>query len=170
MITDILKEKGYLTLGSRMRRIGERLQAETQKVMDHHGAPIQAAQYPILAALDENGPLSVNDLTKALVVKQPGVTRTVRQLEEQGLLTVRQNETDLRVRLVSLTDTGQSVVDHGRHTVWPLIAGCVAQIMEDAPDGLLDQLDHLEAGLEKTPFLNRLKQLEEDIEDGRHIA
>ena len=38
-----------------MKRIGERLQADTQRIMDELGVPIQASQYPFLAAARQAG-------------------------------------------------------------------------------------------------------------------
>ena len=34
MVDDVVREMGYLTLGSRLRRIGERFQSEVQSVLD----------------------------------------------------------------------------------------------------------------------------------------
>ena len=166
MIDDIVKRKGYLTLGSRLRRIGERLQAETQRVMERRDVPIQANQYPLLAALDENGPISVNEIAEALGVSQPGVTRMIGQLEKQGLVAVRRGETDQRTRVVSLTGPGEGIVRHGREEVWPLIEACVAEIMADASGSLLRQLEHLEAGLGEKSFLQRIAGQEEKLKNG----
>ena len=155
MVDDIVRRKGYLTLGSRLRRIGERLQAETQRLMAEHEVPIQASHYPTLAALDENGPLSINELADALGVSQPGVTRSVGLLAKQGIVTVRRGKTDQRTRLVSLTDRGREIVGHGRRIVWPQVEACVAEIVADQSGALLDQLDRLEAALDEASFVQR---------------
>ena len=166
MVEDIVKRKGYLTLGSRLRRIGERLQAETQRVMDRHNVPIQANQYPLLGALDENGPISVNELAEALGVSQPGVTRNIGQLEKQGIVAVAHGRNDRRIRVVSLTETGRDIVRRGRSQVWPLLESCIADIMSDASGPLLEQLDHLENGLGEASFLKRIAELEGKGRDG----
>lgn len=156
MVDDIVRTKGHLALGSRLRRIGERLQAETQQVMNDHGVPIQAGQYPILAALDENGPLSVGALASALGVSQPGITRSVGQLARQGVVTVERSDADQRAKVVDLTDAGRHWVEHGRRVVWPLIEVCVAELTAGQSGPLLDQLDHLEQGLAETSFAQRI--------------
>ena len=156
MVEDFIRSKGLLTLGSRLRRIGERLQAETQQVMAEHGVPLQAGQYPILAALDENGPLSIGALANALGVSQPGITRSVGQLARQGIVTVERSDADQRTRMVALTDTGRQWVEHGRTVVWPLIEACVAELAAGQSGPLLAQLDHLEQGLAETSFAQRI--------------
>ena len=52
MIEDIVKELGFLTLGTRFKRIGEALQAQTQALLAEHGIDMPAAHFPLLAALD----------------------------------------------------------------------------------------------------------------------
>ncbi|TIX95881.1 MAG: transcriptional regulator, partial [Mesorhizobium sp.] len=49
---DIIRSLGFLCLGSRFKRIGEQLQADTQRVLDELEVRVQSSQYPLLAALD----------------------------------------------------------------------------------------------------------------------
>ena len=86
MVDDVVKELGFLTLGTRFKRIGEALQAQTQAVLHQHGMDLPAAHFPLLAALDWHGPLGVGELSDAVGVSQPVVTRSLRGLEERGLV------------------------------------------------------------------------------------
>lgn len=163
MTDDIVKRKGYLTLGSRLKRISDRLQMEVQDLMDQGGVPIQAFQYPLLASLDENGPMDIGSLAKTLGVSQPGVTRNVSQLSEQGIVRLTRGAKDRRQRIVALTDAGQEIVDHGRSTLWPQIETCLHEIISQQPSTLLDHLNHLETGLRSSSFVQRV-----DAKTGEH--
>jgi len=118
---DIIRSLGYLTLGSRLKRIGEQLQADTQRMLDGLEVPVQSSQYPLLAALDRLGPLPVGELAQSLGITQPGVTRSVALLAELGLVEVIQSDGDQRRRMVSLTRNGQCLVDRAKRDVWPRI-------------------------------------------------
>ncbi len=157
MVEDLVRRRGYLTLGSRLRRIGEMLQAETQSVMAAHGVPLQGNHYPTLAAIDENGPLTIGNLAEALGISQPGATRIVAQLVKKAVVTAGPGPDDQRQKIVSLTDYGKELVEHGRAAVWPLIQSCVAQILDDQRGPILSQLDHLEDELHRKPFLDRIQ-------------
>ena len=98
MVEDVVKELGYLSLGTRLKRIGETLQAQTQAVLALHGFEQPAAWFPLLAALDRLGPLSVGELSQAVGVSQPVVTRSLRGLEDDGLVQSEVSEGDRRVR------------------------------------------------------------------------
>lgn len=62
--------------------------------------------YPVLAALDENGPQSLTLLTARLGVSKPTASRQVSRLSRAGLVEVRPDERDSRSVVVSLTAEG----------------------------------------------------------------
>src|SRR5690349_337664 len=103
MVDDIVGQLGYLTLGTRLKRIGERMQAETSRYLDARGLPVPASQFPLLAALDRPGGLTVGELAEAVGVSQPGITRSVARLVDQGLIAVTHGSADRRRRSVRLT-------------------------------------------------------------------
>src|SRR5690242_20420697 len=110
MVEDVVKELGYLTLGTRLKRVGERLQAQTQALLEQVRIDLPPSQFPLLAALDRLGPLNIGELTEALGISQPGVTRLVDKLTADGLLSSAQSEGDRRVRTIALTRSGRQLL------------------------------------------------------------
>jgi DNA-binding MarR family transcriptional regulator len=155
MVEDIVRSFGLLTLGSRMKRIGERLQGDTQKIMDEMGVPLQVGQNTLLAALDRLGPLSIGEIAEALGVSQPGVTRTVSQLAAAGMVKSRQVKGDQRRRVTALTRRGQQRIDQDKRTFWPRVEAAVADLCADFGDPLLDQLAAIEDRLAAVPLDRR---------------
>ena len=51
-LTDILRDLGPIFLGSRLKRLAERMQAGAARILADAGLPLQPAQAPLLAALD----------------------------------------------------------------------------------------------------------------------
>lgn len=154
---DVVKELGLLTLGTRLKRLGERLQAQTQEILDAHGAGTPAAHQPALAAIDALGPLTVGDLALALGISQPGATRQLNQLQAAGLVQALQTSTDLRLRTVALTTLGREHVALARHRVWPAVEAAVASACEGHGASLLAMLDALEAALAEWPLPQRAR-------------
>jgi DNA-binding MarR family transcriptional regulator len=155
VVEDVVRAFGYLTLGSRLKRIGERLQAETQRIMDELGVPLQASQYPFLAALDRLGPLTIGELAEAVGITQPGATRSLAQLVDLGLVKARKTPKDQRRRIISLTRRGQEIVDTAKRDVWPRIEGAVTDLCGELSGPLLPQLAAIEDGLAATPLARR---------------
>jgi DNA-binding MarR family transcriptional regulator len=152
---DVVKELGFLALGTRFRRIGESLQSQAQALLASNGIDMPAAHFPLLAALDRLGPLGVSELSQAVGVSQPVVSRSLLGLESNGLVESIPVVADRRVRRIRLSRKGRELVRHAKGAVWPVIEAAVAQACKPLKGSLLDQLSALEAALEQTPLLQR---------------
>ena len=56
MSIDILEMSGHLALGSRLKRLAERMQADAGRAHAAMGFPMQPSQFSLLSALDRFGP------------------------------------------------------------------------------------------------------------------
>lgn len=156
MTEDIVRALGYLMLGTRFKRIGERLQGDATKIAGGHGAAVQSGQYPFLLALDRFGPLTIGELAESVGITQPGATRAVAQLAKIGMVRARPGRDDQRQRIISLTAKGQGQVDFGKREIWPEVEAAVADLCETLSGSLLDQLGALEDGLTERPLDKRI--------------
>jgi DNA-binding MarR family transcriptional regulator len=159
MIEDVVKALGYLTLGTRLKRLGERLQSQTEVLLESRGIGLPASHFPVLAALDRLGPLSVGELTEAVGVSQPGVTRLLDKLEVEGLVRSGQSAGDRRVRTIALTRRGQQLIARSKRIAWPMIKGAVANACAGPAQPLLAQLAALEEALAEAPLNIRAERL-----------
>jgi DNA-binding MarR family transcriptional regulator len=159
MPEDVVRELGHLTLGTRLKRIGERMQSQTQRILDAHELPIQAAQFPFLAAIDRIGPLTVGELADAVGVTQPGATRALAQLAGDGLVEITQAADDQRRKSITLTKQGKKLVDVGKRDVWPVIEAAVKDLCKKLEGTLLDQLAAIEDGLADRSLDRRAAEL-----------
>lgn len=155
MVEDVVRTLGYLCLGTRMKRIGDRLQAQTQRVLEELGVPVQAGQYPLLAAVHRLGPLTVGDLAEAIGITQPGATRAAAQLVRLGLFEMHAGRDDQRRRILSLTPAGQQIVANAERHVWPRVQTAVADLCDELSGPLLDQLAGIEDGMSAAPLAER---------------
>lgn len=156
MVEDVVKGLGHLSLGTRLKRIGETLQAQTQAVLAARGFEQPAAHFPLLAALDRLGALSVGELSQAVGVSQPVITRSLRGLEDEGLVESETAEEDRRVRRVALSRKGRGLVQRAKAQAWPAIKAAVAQACAGLEGDLLTQLAALETALAETPLSQRV--------------
>lgn len=158
---DILRQFGHLALGSRLKRLGEQLQADTQHVLDALDPALPSGQHPFLATLDRLGPLTIGDLAQALGVSQPGVTRTVARLIERGLVAATPGSEDQRQKIVSLTAAGRHLVETASGEIWPRIDAAVAELCAGLDGPLLAQLAGIEDRLAAEPLHRRVARRRE---------
>lgn len=161
-MNDVVGELGLLTLGTRLKRVGDRLQAQAQDYMEAVGIEITAAQFPLLAAVHQLGPLTIGELAEALGVTQPGVTRSVRQLARLGYLATRPGREDQRCTEVHLTAKSEALVAKSRVEVWPRIEKAVADLCGDFGESLLSNLAMIETGLEEEDLRRRIARHDRD--------
>lgn len=159
MVTDIVRELGHLTLGTRLKRLGERLQAQTEVLLAQGGIGVPASHCPVLAALDRLGPLSVGELAQAVGISQPGISRILENLQSDGLIASRRPAGDKRLRAIELTKGGRELVARSKRLAWPRVESAVADACADASGSLLEQLSALEEALEEAPLQVRAARM-----------
>ncbi|NVK35821.1 MAG: winged helix-turn-helix transcriptional regulator [Rhodobacteraceae bacterium] len=158
MVEDVVKALGYLTLGTRLKRIGERLQTETQEIISSfEDTEISAANNPVLVSLYRLGPSSIGTLSKAIGHSQPGITRMVNHLKKVGLVETHKDPGDGRISLIVLTKKGIALTERQMETVWPLIEQAVQNACANLSGDLLAQLGQLETALARRPLPKRLR-------------
>jgi DNA-binding MarR family transcriptional regulator len=159
MTEDVVKQLGQLALGTRLKRLGERLQSQTQALLEEAGIALPASHFPVLAALDRLGPINVGELTEAVGASQPGVTRMLDKLVAEGLVQSRQQADDRRVRTIALSRAGQQLITRAKRAVWPLVEAAVADACAGSAEPLLAQLAAVEDALAAAPLNIRAERL-----------
>ena len=159
MSEDVVKDLGYLTLGTRLKRLGERLQGQTQVLLEQVGVDLPASHFPVLAALERQGDMNVGELTEAVGISQPGVTRMLDKLEKDGLVRSTQLADDRRIRTIALTRQGRQLITRSKRTVWPMIEAAVADACVGPAQPLLVVLAALEQALATAPLGIRAERL-----------
>jgi DNA-binding MarR family transcriptional regulator len=86
------------------------------KLYDAALAPIElgANQYGILSRLYRNGPSTLGNLAGSLVMDRSTLGHLVRPLEKRGLVRLAVGEDDRRARFLTLTRSGESLLQKAR--------------------------------------------------------
>lgn len=156
MARDVLAEMGPLALGSRLKRLAERMQADATKVFADRGLPIQGTHFPLLAALATYGPLSVTEAVEAVGISQPAVTRIHNALQKMGLTTVSPVEGDSRQKQIRLTPDGETLVNELKRDLWPQVRRAAQQLCEGPDADFLTQIGRVEAALQERSLHDRI--------------
>ncbi|MFA6112914.1 MAG: bifunctional helix-turn-helix transcriptional regulator/GNAT family N-acetyltransferase [Sphingomonas sp.] len=159
MAGDIVAELGHLFLGTRLKRLAERMQADVQKVAAEAGLPIQPSQYPLLALIEREGSMTVGQIAETLGISQPGVTRNMARLIELGLIDMTREGRDQRQKSLSLSDAGKAAMEVSKREVWPRIDMAVAALCEPLSGPLLGQISAIERALDEKPLDRRAADL-----------
>ncbi|MES2097712.1 MAG: bifunctional helix-turn-helix transcriptional regulator/GNAT family N-acetyltransferase [Pseudomonadota bacterium] len=153
MQQDVVKFEGAVMLGSRLKRLSERLQAGAERIAVECGLPTQPSQMPLLTALHRNGPLAVGEAAELIGISQPAVTRIIANLTEMGLVDTVRSDGDQRTRTIALTARGRDVMEQAVTLLWPRLRAAVNEVCD--VEALLAQIDAIETALAAQPLERR---------------
>jgi DNA-binding MarR family transcriptional regulator/GNAT superfamily N-acetyltransferase len=159
MTPDTLAELGPLFLGSRLKRLADRFQADATATLQAMDLPIQPAQQLLLATLRRQGPLTVGAIAQQLRISQPTVTRTVLALMDQGLVTASREGRDQRHKTLTLSPEGEALIARAERDLWPRVEAAVVEMCNGLNGPLLEQIAMLEAELDKRSLAARIESL-----------
>jgi len=150
MSVDVIAEGAETFLGSRLKRLAERMQGGASRFVGSLGMEVQPTHMGLLAALDRRA-MTVGQLVDAVGASQPGVTRGVGQLIEMGLVE-SVPQVDRREKMVRLTPAGEKMMVRVKLTVWPQLEQAVKAITDGLQGGFLEQIAAIERALAEKPL------------------
>lgn len=156
MPSDVLAASGTLFLGSRIKRLADRMQADAAMVLEGLGLPVQPSHVPLLAALDRDGTLTVSEAVEALGISQPAVTRIAGFLADIELIEVSRSASDGRQKCLVLTASGDALVARIKTGLWPQVRAAADALCDGLSGTLLEQLTGLEERLEERALAARI--------------
>jgi DNA-binding MarR family transcriptional regulator len=157
-MTDYVKSKGAAALGTRLRRLSEKMDREIHDVYGEHHFRFEPRWFPIVSALADYGPLSVGDLAAMIGVSHPAISQLRVELVKASIVRSKADPTDARRRLVALTPSGQKRVTTLR-PLWDAITQATQQLCREAAPDLLNRIDRVEAALDARSMRERILAL-----------
>lgn len=147
---DVIADGAETFLGSRLKRLAERMQGGASRFVGSLGMDAQPTHMGLLAALDRS-PMTVGQLVDAVGTSQPGVTRGLGQLIEMGLVESARGS-DQRSKTMRLTEAGEAAMVRIKLQVWPRLEQAVKGITDGLSGGFLEQIAAIEAALAEKPL------------------
>ncbi|OYY69248.1 MAG: MarR family transcriptional regulator [Sphingomonas sp. 28-63-12] len=131
------------------------MQGDVSRIVAAAGLPIQPSQYPLLATLDRDGPMTIGQLVEAMGLSQPAVTRILARLAALDLVTIARIGRDQRQKTVTLSAQGTDMIARSKRDVWPRVESAVVDLCAGLTGPLIDQIAAIEAALLATPLDKR---------------
>lgn len=154
MDVDLLAGFGVGFLGSRLKRLAERMQADAAEVARSLDVPVQPAQMAYLMTIRLHGPIAVGELAERLQLAQPTVTRALGSLGE--FVEARPVPGDGRSRRLALTDKGEALLARVQTELLPRIEAAAAELVEGLSGDFMQGLSKVEARLTEKSLLDRV--------------
>ncbi|WP_133486066.1 homoprotocatechuate degradation operon regulator HpaR [Aliiroseovarius marinus] len=102
-------------------------------------------KWRILRTLDELGEVEQSTIAKEACLLLPSLTRILRGMEADGLISRQSDAKDKRRTLVTITDKGRAIVRENLHLANDIAARIETHMGEDEVKQLLDLLEKLQS-------------------------
>ncbi|MCX7567259.1 homoprotocatechuate degradation operon regulator HpaR [Sulfitobacter sp. F26169L] len=109
------------------------------------GSPVTEQKWRVLRVLRESGAQDQNSIAKRACLLLPSLTRILRVMEADGLISRLEDPADRRRSIVSIEPAGTAILEeHGKHAA-ALVADLREQFGDEKMEQLLDLLEELQA-------------------------
>ena len=142
-------------LGALLRHLLELLDGAVQRGYDELGLDYRPRYTPVVAALLDLGPSSIQDIARAARLTHSAASQTVAQMADRGLVRVRPGR-DLRHRVVHVGTKLEQMLPALRRQ-WTAAAAAAAALDAELPSGLTEVARAAIEALERVPFRARMR-------------
>ena len=151
-----LPSPALTAFGSRLRRLLDRMDREVLAVYRGAGERFEPRWYAVFAALRDEGPLTVGELSRRLGISHAAVSQIRAALEAEDLIRGAADPRDGRRQVLSLTARGQKTASR-LAPLWSAIAAAVGEILAEHAPTLPADLDALERAIDQRGLATRVR-------------
>lgn len=155
---DFLRKLGRTSLGTRLRRLTERLNtAVGQLYRDRLG--FEQRWFALTLLLGEKGEMRIGDAAAALGLSHVSVVQAAREMQRAGLLEKRLDAADRRVTLLALTSEGTWMLARVK-AISRLVDKVTDEMLAETAPDFIRSLDRLDDALQAEDLPARLQRME----------
>ncbi|HEX3792042.1 MAG TPA: MarR family transcriptional regulator [Pseudonocardiaceae bacterium] len=130
-------------LVARLRSVISRLARQLNETSTGEG--LTPSQYSVLGLVRSSGPLGLAELTELEGLNPTMLSRIVRRLDDDGLISRLPDPSDLRAVRVEVTPAGVLVHERIRNQRTRVLSECLDRLPTDTANTLLDSVPAMEA-------------------------
>lgn len=152
MSVDQMKVYGSLSLGSRLKRLSDRLVQDVVDIYQAQGVELNPSFFPLFNLLHQQGAQSVTQAAELLGVSHPAISKIARKMIAEGWVVKTTDPGDERRQLLALTQQSEALLLTIR-PIWREIKEYLDQLMTQQRFPLLAALDEFERAVDSAGFV-----------------
>ena len=161
MQKDFLNELAELALGSRLKRMSERMLASASDVYQEFGMDINPKWFTLMALLDSKDNnkqvLSIVEASNLLGLSQPALSQFCKELQNEKLIKIFKDQSDSRKRILSLTAKGREQVKQLK-PIWDAVQQAAVDLCTEHNNDFYRSLLLLEKSFSSESLLTRTRR------------
>lgn len=153
---DFYTQVGKAAIGSRLRRLSDRLTEDAAKIYSLYEVAIDPKWFPVFYVLSEQEQTSVTEIAQIIGHSHPSVSQIVKEMSQQGLVTIEKDSQDARVSIVKLSDPGKQLIPNLEKQLID-VTQAVEELLSEAQYNLWKSIEETEFLLANRSFFDRVQ-------------
>jgi DNA-binding MarR family transcriptional regulator len=112
---DLYSQIGKVALGSRLRRLSDRLIEDAAKIYPLYNVALDPRWFPVFYILSQKESAAVTEIAQRIGHSHASVSQIVKQMSNRGLTITEKHPDDARVSVVKLSDVGKQLIPGACH-------------------------------------------------------
>jgi len=154
---DFYMRTGKMALGSRLRRLSERMTEQAAAIYSLYGVDLQPKWFPVFYSLSSGEEKSITDIAREIGHTHPSVSQIVREMARKGYVTEKKGEADARKNFVLLSQAGKELFEKMQPQLNDVTAA-IEKAMGEAHHDLWRAIGEWEFLLEQKSLLRRVQE------------
>jgi GNAT superfamily N-acetyltransferase/DNA-binding MarR family transcriptional regulator len=109
---DLYSQIGKLALGSRLRRLSDRITEDAAKIYTLYNVGLDPKWFPVFYVLSQQESAAVTEIAQMIGHSHASVSQIVKEMSSRGLTTIEKHPQDARVSMIKLSDAGKQLIPH----------------------------------------------------------
>jgi GNAT superfamily N-acetyltransferase/predicted transcriptional regulator len=107
---DFYSQIGKVALGSRLRRLSDRLAEDAAKIYTLYNVALDPRWFPVFYVLSQKESAAITEIAQIIGHSHASVSQIVREMSKRGIATTEKHGQDARVSVVKLSDVGKQFI------------------------------------------------------------
>ncbi|MBE9182014.1 GNAT family N-acetyltransferase [Oculatella sp. LEGE 06141] len=155
---DFYRQVGKLALGSRLRRLSERLAEDAAKIYSLYDVALDPKWFPVFYVLSHQDEASITEIAQIIGHSHPSVSQIVKEMKQAGLVNTDKSVDDARVSVVRLSSIGKQLIPK-LETQYLDVTQAVDDLLSEAQHDLWKAIEEVEFLLTDKSFFDRVQKV-----------
>ncbi|MEL6232105.1 MAG: bifunctional helix-turn-helix transcriptional regulator/GNAT family N-acetyltransferase [Cyanobacteria bacterium J06627_3] len=153
---DFYQQTGKMALGTRLRRLSEKLMEDATRVYDLYDVGLDPKWFPVFYVLSHQSDASITGIAHTIGHSHPSVSQIVKEMKQKGLVVTDKSEKDARVNVIRLSSLGRQLIPKIDEQ-YVDVAQAVEELLSETQHNLWKAIEDIEFLLDEKSFLTRVR-------------
>lgn len=158
MDMDFYSQIGKVALGSRLRRLSDRLTEDAAEIYTLYNVALDPKWFPVFYVLSQQESAAVTEIAQIIGHSHASVSQIVKQMSNRRLVTTEKHSQDARVSVVKLSDAGKQLIPQLKQQCTD-VNQTVEELLLETQYDLWNAISEIEFLLTQKRFLDRVQSV-----------